>query len=317
MLKRVDGRDIAHVHMRWSAKNPPIITVDPGDVLEIDIPDSSTMQLTRDSVTADLARLDYDRVDAAVGPVYIRGAQPGKSLDVELLDLEAGSWGWSGVFRNFGYLKNRFDDELVVWDLAGGFARPIRGFLRDVRVPVAPMLGVIGVAPEFGEAPMIPPGPFGGNLDLPFNRTGATLRLPIFHEGALLSLGDPHAAQGHGEVCGTGIEAPARARIRVALPDRPAPRFPTVLVPPSPRPASSRGSRFVTTGIAPDLEVATREAVEAMLAAMADEGWSEKEAYLLSSVVGDLRIGEVVDDPQRVVSMAIPAEFLHPPASES
>ena len=157
---------------------------------------------------------------------------------------------------------------------------------------------------------MIPPGAHGGNMDSPFNRRGTRLLLPVHHPGALLSFGDPHARQGEGEVCGTGIETPARARVSVRLLRRGAYPTPSLVVGPE---SARLPRRYATVGIHRNLERASREALERMLEVMAHRGWTAKEAYLLCSLVGDLRIAEVVDEPKRLVSMVMPMRWLSPP----
>lgn len=302
----LDGTDPAHLQFRWRAESDPVLTVDPGAVVEIAVPDSSTLQLTERSTREDLGRLDLDRVDAAVGPIAVRGAAPGDTLTVEILSLTPGTWGWSGIFRRFGLLKNRFDDDLVRWSIADGRARPVYGFLRPVSVPVRPMLGWIGVAPPSGELGMIPPRHFGGNLDNRLHGPGATAHLPVQRPGALLCVGDPHAAQGDGEVCGTGIETSAVARLRLGL--RPGERLaqPRVFGPDR----SAPGPRWAAMGVGPDLYAAAKSAVENLLDLLTERGLRAEEAYLLASVAGDLRISEIVDEPNFVVSAVFPADLL-------
>jgi acetamidase/formamidase len=158
-----------------------------------------------------------------------------------------------------------------------------------------------------GEFGMIPPRAFGGNMDNRLVTAGATLELPVFVEGAMLSVGDPHASQGDGEVCGTGIETSADVRLEVSVhrPARPLafPRLRSVPAPPLP------GEHLVAMGIAPDLREAARLAVENMLDALADLGFDTKSAYALLSVAGDLRLSEVVDEPNYVVSMTLAASL--------
>ena len=175
-----------------------------------------------------------------------------------------------------------------------------------MRLPSVPMIGTIGVAPaEAGAFSVVPPTRYGGNMDIRQVGAGATLYLPVAVEGGLLSLGDGHAAQGDGEVCGTAIETRALATLRVSLErDRhlPAPMLLT-------DPRSQRtGRAFATTGIGPDLMTAARDAASAMIAEIVQRTTlSEIDAYLLASVAGDLKISEVVDVPNWVVSLHLDA----------
>ncbi len=305
------GARPADWHFQWSSRLPPIARIRPGSRLHLDIPDASSGQLGPDSTRASLRRLDLDRVDAAVGPVEVVGAQPGDGILVQIESLRVASWGWSGVFKEFGLLTGRFADDLVIWSIDGKRARPRRGFLRPVEIPLQPMLGWIGVAPAArGDHPMIPPRRTGGNMDSRLHAVGSSLLLPVEVPGALLSLGDPHAAMGDGEVCGTGIETPARATVRVDLVPGGAPPFPRVEVA---RPPQDAGAVWVATGIASDPLAATRAAVENLLAMLTERGLSEKEAYLLASLVGHLRLSEVVDLPNYVVSMTFPRSLVGVP----
>jgi acetamidase/formamidase len=310
-IPTLDGTLAGHYHTSWRPDHPPVLEIDPGDTIRVRIPDSSTMQLGPKSTRAEMLAVDHSKVDAAVGPIFVRGVRPGDALRVEILRLDVGDWGWSGVFRKFGLIQDRFDDDLVIWKLAGGWARPSSGFLRKgVRIPLRPMLGVVGVAPASGEHPMIPPRAFGGNMDNRLHGAGATIELPVFRPGALLSVADPHARQGDGEVCGTGIETPAVATLRVGRVEGAAPPSPRVLTRLRP-PVDA--DVIGTMGIHEDVRTACRLALEHLLVEMAGRGYSEKEAYLLASLLGDLRISEIVDEPTTVATLLFPRRFLDPP----
>jgi acetamidase/formamidase len=311
---RLDGRDPARLQYRWRSKAAPILQVDPGELLEIEVPDSSCGQLTEHSSSADLARVDWERVDGAVGPIAVLGAEPGDRLGVELLEIRPGRWGWTGVFRNFGLLRERFDEALTRWHIRSGMATGRDGPLAGVAVPLRPMLGVLATLPGAGDLPMVPPGPFGGNMDLPLVTAGARVELPVFVPGAGLSLGDPHGRQGWGELCGTGIEMPARVRLRVLLRKRAPLRSPQIRSPPlrEPDPAS-----LTTTGIGPDPREGATRATEAMIGLLTERGWEPIAAYALASVVGSLRIAEAVDEPNWVVTLSVPETFERPPARAS
>jgi acetamidase/formamidase len=154
-----------------------------------------------------------------------------------------------------------------------------------------------------GRTPVLPPSEFGGNLDVRYLTVGTTLFLPVGVDGALLSIGDGHAAQGDGEVCGsaieTGIEIAVRVRVRSDL------RIPPRL---SSRGQRRRRSAYVTTGVADDLRQAAQDAVRAMIEhLMTARHLGAEEAYGLTSIVGELRINEIVNAPMWVVSMAVPS----------
>ncbi|HZY71295.1 MAG TPA: acetamidase/formamidase family protein [Thermoplasmata archaeon] len=299
----IDGGAPRFLQWRWRAGTPAVASVEPGTTLRISVPDSSGGQLTADSERSDLDRLDFSRVDPAVGPIDVIGARVGDALIVDLLDIQPAAWGWSGIFPDFGLLKRRFGLDLTTWDLHDGVADVRRGFLRPVQLPLAPMVGVLGTAPATGEFPMIPPQAFGGNLDNRLHGVGSRVELPVLRPGAGLSVGDPHALQGDGEVCGTGIETPAVVTLRVSIEHG---RRLTAPRASGPLPPRIPGRVVSASGVGGDLYRASQEAVESLLDALRAYGLRPEEAYLLTSLVGQLRIAEIVDEPNFVVTATFP-----------
>ena len=293
-------------HLAWDPAIPPIETVPSGSVVEFDLLDASGGQITAASTTADLATLDFARVDQVNGPIAIEGAMPGDTLQVDLLDFEPGDWGWTASIPGFGLLADDFPDPLLrISRLPGVGGRA--EFLTGIRVPIVPFCGELGVAPVTGPRSTIPPDLHGGNMDTRHLTAGATLYLPVFHAGARFSIGDGHAAQGDGEVCGTAIETPMRARVRLtARPDLHlgAPEFQTA---PGATAVTPVGQRYATDGIGPDLLEAGRDAVRRMIDWLGREhGIPAQDAYLLCSIAIDLRISEIVDVPNYVVTAYCP-----------
>ena len=291
-------------HLAWDPAIEPIETVESGDVVEFDLLDASGGQLTATSTVEDLGRLDFDRVDQVNGPIAVTGAEPGDTLQVELLEFEPADWGWTASIPGFGLLADDFPDpylRITRVPRSGAGA----DFLPGIRVPVAPFCGEVGVAPPTGPLSTIPPDVFGGNMDTRHLTAGSTLFLPVFHAGARLSMGDGHAAQGDGEVCGTAIETPMRAVVRLTVRKDvhvTAPEFLTADVSPV-----ASGRRYATDGVGPDLMVAARDAVRRMIDWLGREhGLSAIDAYLLHSVAIDLRISEIVDMPNVVVTAHCP-----------
>jgi acetamidase/formamidase len=293
-------------HLAWDPAIDPVEAVPSGSIVEFDMLDASGGQLTAVSTTDDLGRLDFDRVDQVNGPVAVDGAVPGDTLQIDLLDFEPADWGWTAAIPGFGLLADAFPDPVLRISrvpAAGGRAE----FLPGIRVPVVPFCGEVGVAPITGPRSTIPPDLHGGNMDTRHLTAGATLFLPIFHPGARLSMGDGHAAQGDGEVCGTAIETPMRARVRLtARPDLHL-RGPEFLTAPGATAATPVGQRYATDGIGPDLVEAARDAVRRMIDWLGREhGLEPVDAYLLCSVAIDLRISEIVDMPNYVVTAHCP-----------
>jgi len=177
-----------------------------------------------------------------------------------------------------------------------------------VRLPIEPFCGTTGV-PGAGMhgVPIPPPHAGGGNMDTRQLTRGTTLYLPVQVDGALLSCGDAHAAQGDGEVCVTGLESPMYGALRFTLhKDRPisSPQYRTA-GPLAPRVA--HGSWYGTTGVGPDLYAGAQDAVRGMIGLLTSErGMTPEDAYLLCSLCVDLRISEIVDAGQYIVSALLP-----------
>ncbi len=303
------------VHFTWDVRHQPAVAVDSGDTVVVRTRDVSDNQLTPSSTTADLASLDWERVYPLAGPILVNGAGPGDTLAVEILDIHTEGWGWAAILEGLGLLPEDFKTPyLRIFDLSDG---RVARFREDVTVPIEPFFGTMGVCPAgASRQAVMPPGVFGGNMDTRQLVRGATLYLPVQVPGALFSCGDAHAAQGDGEVCVTGIEAPMYAALRLTLQKGrrlPAPQFVT----PGPLvPRVNRGGWYGTTGVGPDLYKAAQDAVRAMVAHVSDTyRLSREDAYLLSSLCVDLKISEIVDAGQYIVSALVPlAVFGAPPA---
>ncbi len=201
-------------HLAWDPAIPPVATVPSGSVIEFDCLDASFGQLTASSTTADIATLDFARVDQVNGPVAVEGAEPGGTLQIDLLDFSPADWGWTASIPGFGLLADEFPDPFYKATTLPAGADRVE-YWPGIRIPLAPFCGEVGVAPGDGPLSTIPPDLHGGNMDTRHLVAGTTLYLPVFVPGANLSMGDGHATQGDGEVCGTAIETPMRATVRV------------------------------------------------------------------------------------------------------
>jgi len=293
-------------HWSWNRDLKPVLHVDPGDTVVLEVANASGGQLHRESQVDDVATLDFSRVNPVTGPVWIEGAEPGDAVVVEVLSIDLDDWGWTAIIPGFGLLSDQFPrPHLRISTVTSRFAELLPG----VRIPVAPFIGTIGLAmPEPGNHPLVPPSRYGGNMDLRQVTPGARLWLPVAVTGGLLSIGDTHAAQGDGEVAGTAVETSSQVTVRIKLVkgvNLKSPRLET-------HPLSQReGRAWVTTGIGPDLWVAAREATMEMIDWLSSlAGLSPEDAYLVTSVAGDLKISEIVDAPNWVVSMHVPQDVL-------
>jgi acetamidase/formamidase len=294
------------VHFTWDVAHEPVLTVASGDTVVMQTRDVSDNQISPESTAADLD-LDWDRVYPLAGPIAVEGAEPGHTLAIEILDLHTLGWGWTAILPGLGLLPDDFPDPyLKIFDLTAGDVTYLR---EDIAIPIAPFLGTMGVCPAgASEEAVMPPGQFGGNMDTRQLVSGTTLYLPVQVEGALFSCGDAHAAQGDGEVCVTGIESPMYAALRFTLDEErtiPAPQYQTAPGPLTPQ-VDSAGF-YGTTGVGPDLYVVAQEAVRAMIDHLAETyDLSREDAYVLASLAVDLKISEIVDAGQYIVSALLP-----------
>ncbi|MBT8400069.1 MAG: acetamidase/formamidase family protein [Rhodothermia bacterium] len=287
------------IHSKFSRLIEPVITVPTGSVIEAFTHEATGGQFQLGSTVDELADLDMDRIHALTGPVFVEGAEPGDVLAVELLAIEPEDWGWMAILPGFGLLTDDFGDTAVLKTYEINTAEGHVDFADGIRVPLRPFAGVMGVAPDTDEMlSTIPPRANGGNLDDPNLVVGTTVYFPVFVEGALFSIGDPHAVQGLGEVSGTAMETPMRIvyRISVLKGERPIEEV-----------QYETDAYYATTGFATTIDEATKKATRYMIDYLvATRGLSREEAYMLCSLAGDLHIAETVDIPHMLVTMHMP-----------
>jgi acetamidase/formamidase len=289
-------------HNKFSSSIKPVLRVPAGAVIEAQTKEATDGQLNVRSTAADIARVKFDPIHPITGPVYVQGARPGDVLAVTLHEIEVGDWGWVGIFPGFGFLADEFTTPYLrtfAFEKGARFAV----MTNNISVPLKPFAGVMGVAPDTtGMLSTIPPRANGGNMDNPCLTVGTTVYFPVFVEGALFSIGDTHAAQGMGEICGTAIEAPMRIVYEVnVIKNRPwvnEPHYETE-------------DDYAVTAFGATLDEAARKASRYMIGYLvARHGLSRNDAYVLCSLAGNLHIAEVVDVPHVLVSMHISKKTL-------
>jgi acetamidase/formamidase len=288
-----------HHHHGWDNSFAPVLRVAPGETVTFDMIDASGGQLGPDSGVDVIRRWEFDRVNPVTGPVLVDGAQPGDALKITIIEAAPSRWGWTGNFPGFGLLSDQFPDPaLYHWTCDTASLAPA-AFGKFARVPLKPFPGTIGVAPAApGHHSIMPPRRVGGNLDMRDISVGAELLLPVEVEGAMFSIGDGHAAQGDGEVCGSAIETPMSATVKLEVLKAAHLSSPRVIVrDPVSRHLDGRGYD-ITVGIG-----AVSDMID-LLAAR--EGMTPTEAYMLCSVCADLRINEIVDRPNWIVGCYMP-----------
>ncbi|CDX46560.1 Acetamidase/Formamidase [Mesorhizobium plurifarium] len=297
-----------HHHFGWDNSFDPAERVAPGSTIEFQCLDSSGGQLNADSTVADIAKLDFGQINPVTGPIFVEGAEPGDALKVTIEMFKPSGFGWTANIPGFGLLADDFKEPaLAIWKYDAASLEPAL-FGKSARVPLKPFAGTIGNAlAEKGLHSVVPPRRVGGNLDIRDLAAGTTLYLPVEVAGALFSVGDTHAAQGDGEVCGTAIESPMDVVLKLDLVKDARLKTPRFTTPgPVTRHLDAKGYE-VTTGIGPDLMTGAREAVSQMVDLLsARYKLDPVDAYMLVSVCGDLRISEIVDMPNWVVSFYFP-----------
>ncbi|MGH2510643.1 MAG: acetamidase/formamidase family protein, partial [Ktedonobacteraceae bacterium] len=255
-----------------------------------------------------LATLDFSVIHPVTGPVAVAGAQPGDMLEVEVLDIQHKGWGWTGIIPGFSLLADEFmTPYLKIWELQDDHAY----FKPGIRIPLEPFCGIMGVAlAEPGSFDTIPPRLNGGNIDIKQLVKGAKLFLPVLYPGALFSLGDAHAAQGDGEVCGTGIEAPMLVTARFSLHKGVSIPELQYSTPGSATEKANKKGYYATTGHSADLYDAAKKAVHNMIGHLTQHyDLTRHEAFALCSVAVDLRVSEVVDAPNWIISALLPLDI--------
>ena len=295
------------LHFGWDNALAPVLTIAPGDTIEFDTVDAGGGQLGPASTVEDVSRFDFSRVNPAFGPVYVDGAEPGDALKVTIVDLKLHGWGWTANIPGFGLLADRFaTPALHIWELEDG--KPA-AYKAGAKVPLKPFPGIMGVAlPEPGVHSVVNPRMYGGNMDTRDLGVGSELLIPVGVPGALFSCGDGHAVQGDGEVCGTAIEAPMTMTITLDLVKGANLRFPRFATPRGPVTRHLDGAGYdVTMAMGPDLYENAKHCVSDMVDKLAAErGLDPVDAYMLCSVCADLRISEIVDMPNWIVSCYFP-----------
>lgn len=298
--------DDAQPHAFWDNSLPPRVRIQSGDTVVFETLEASANQITQASGTEDLAKMSFDPIHPLTGPVYVEGAAPGDALEVEIVSIEHKGWGWNGVIPGFSLLPDDFQTAyLHHYTLRGDTCE----FSPEIHIPYEPFCGVMGVAPrEAGRLNTIPPRVNGGNIDIRHLTPGTRAYFPVLAPGALFSCGDCHAAQGDGEVNGTGIESPMTVTLRFTLAKNanlPELRF---ITPPGKKlTVADTGGYYVATAHGPDLFVDAQNAVRYIIEYLVKEYiLTPEQAFCLCGAAVDLKISEIVDGPNWIVSAYLP-----------
>ena len=279
-----------------SADAAPVARVKPGESLVLETMDCFSDQVR--SADAALGGVDWEQINPATGPVYVEGVEPGDVLAVRIDRIEVASRGVMAVSADFGVLHDKFEGiafEMI--PLEAGFAH-----VAGARVPVRPMVGVIGVAPAGAAVPCGSPGPHGGNMDTRIIGEGATVYFPVSVPGALLSAGDLHAAMGDGEICGTGVEIQGSIEMTVAVVHDLELTEPVV----------ETDDVVAAIASAETLDAAAEQATRHMAdLLMGRLGLTATQTATLMSAAGQLQVCQVVD-PLKTMRFSMSKELLAP-----
>jgi acetamidase/formamidase len=285
------------------ATTPPVLTIDSGDTVSMTtVPAGGGVFLHPNAAAippefaAVLAKLPQQGTHILTGPVHVRGAAPGDTLQIDILDIRPWmGWGFVAILPNRGTIPDDFDLIEIIHpsiDLAAGTCRLPWG----TELPLDPFFGVIATAPprHWGRLDTAVPRAFGGNMDNKELRAGATLYLPVFNDGALFHAGDGHGVQGDGEVCITALETGLRGTFRLTVRKDLAYRTPF----------AETATHLISIGLDEDLDDAARQAVREMIVHVcARTNLSRTQAYMLCSLAGDLRVTQTVDGNKGVHMM--------------
>lgn len=290
-----------NTHNKFSSVIEPVLTVKSGAVIEAFTKEASDGQFNMNSTLGALDSLDFEPIHPLTGPVFVENAQPGDVLKVTLHKIELGDWGWNAIVPGFGFLADTLNAKYLKLYKLGKDCKKVM-FNDDIAITLNPFPGVMGVAPDTQELlNTIPPRANGGNMDDPNMTEGTIMYFPVFVEGALFSIGDGHAIQGLGEVCGTAIECPLRVVYQVEVLKNKS----------ISEPQYETEEYYATTGFATTIDEAAKKATLYMVNYLKNEqGLSTEEAYALCSLQGDLQIAEVVDLPNMLVTMHMPNAVL-------
>ncbi|MDT9599759.1 acetamidase/formamidase family protein [Sphingosinicella rhizophila] len=296
----------------FDGSKSPVLTIEPGDTVNVETMVTGARILRLLGVPERVIRPSMIEMDEKVkqegshilvGPIAIRGAEPGDVLEIRIRDMAmAEPWAVNVFTPGGGTLPHLFPyqgGKFVPIDLK----RKVATITSGVEVPVRPFFGNIGVGPPVlvGRLSSRPPGYHGGNFDNKELVAGSTLYLPVHVKGGLLSVGDGHAAQGDGEVNGSALEASLRGKLQIFLRKDLKLRWPQAETP----------THYITMGLDPDLDEAAKRAVEEMVEYLVStKGLSREEAYILCSAAVDLRVTQVVDGTKGIHAMLPKSVFV-------
>jgi len=298
--------DDTQPHAFWDNSYPARLRIQPGDTVVFETLEASAGQVGPDSASVVVRNLNFDLIHPLTGPVYVEGAEPGDALVVDIVSIKHKGWGWNAVIPGFGLLAEDFPDPYLHHYKLGETTCEFRS---DIQIPYEPFCGVMGVGPrEAGRFNTIPPRENAGNIDIRHLTPGSRAFFPVLVPGALFSCGDCHSAQGDGEVNGTGIETKMSVTLTFNVQKSahiPELRF---ITPPGKKlTVADEGGYYVATAHGPDLYKNSQQAIRYIIDYLSSEhNMTREQAYCLCGAAVDLKISEIVDAPNWIVSAYLP-----------
>ena len=277
-IHRVSARDVV---FKADKENKPVLTIKSGEKVIFECRDAFNQVIKKPE---DLPiNFDMDHINPATGPVFIEGAEPGDTLEVHIEKIVLAEQGACCIIPNFGFIAEDFPEPWTrIIPIKDGYAV----FSPDIKIPIDPFPGTIIVAPPEGSHGTLIPKEYGGNMDSKACRAGTTVYLPIFVEGALFGVGDVHAVQGDGEVCGTAVEIDADVIIKLIVNKEKKIK----------RPQYETDKYFMTTAWGETTDEAAKIALRDMIDWLeAEKNLTREEAYALCSCTVDIRVSQFVD----------------------
>lgn len=278
-----------------SRENKPVLEVESGTTVIFETCDCFEGQIS--SCDQSIEKLDWSRINPATGPLCVKGAEPEDVLKVAIEKIEINDYGVMAAIPGAGIFGENIESSSIkIIPIKDGKAV----FNDNIHIPCKPMIGVIGVAPEEGAIPNGEPEAHGGNMDNNKIVEGSVLYLPVFHPGALLSMGDLHAVMGDGEVMVTGVEIGGRVTVKVDI----------IKGRKLNNPILEYEDRIYTIASKEDLYQAVKTSAEDMLHLVMNKlGMGINEAGMLLSAVGDTEICQIVD-PKMTARFSIPKDII-------
>lgn len=282
------------VFYAFDEKNSPVQRIVPPATVEIQTQDCFSNQLRDPGDTLD--QLDWDCINPATGPIYVEGAEPGDTLKVTIESIDLDDQGTVCVIEGEGVLGHMISgNHIRVAPIVDDKVQYL-----DLQIPTKKMIGVIGVAPEGSSVNNGTPGKHGGNMDTIMITEGAKVYFPVGVEGALFGLGDCHGVMGDGEIGVSALECAANVRVTLELIKGKAPEYPLV----------ENDQEFGVIVSKETVDEAIVVATELMCKFLEERmtGYSREEIIMLMSMVGDVRISQVVD-PEKTVRFVFPKAY--------